>query len=538
MYLIDRACHPGRSLSILTGFVLAVLAATSCTTDWPAFRHNLLRNAHQPNSSDLSDPSKVSSLHVAWQFSPSGAKAFRASPIVYKGKVYIGNGNGRLYCLKASDGSVLWQYPPAASPALTSQFTCNPSSLGLASSAVIARVGGTDAVIFGAPDKSFGSGLGEGRLFALNAETGAEIWKSGVVARLTGTTSGSTSQFHEQIGYSAPLVFNSRVYIGVANHCDNPIQNGRVVAVELSSGTVVGGFNFEATNTRGGGVWGHVAGWFASGQPKLYVTTGNVKSGNPGGEPAVNHALGMLQLDAATGSVDWKLQPVPFAMDFDPDWASGATVMGTNCGTLSVSTMKDGWTYAVNTETGACLWKFPPVPTAACSFTSADGTVHGDIRYLRAGAAWQDVFVTMTGGVTVVTDAIGGYGRLHALNVCASQANRIRWMLDVPNTGGGSYRLGPPSVTRGVFYVGTGSGHLVAFGDPSIWPAAGWRCSNPNVSNTQCAAQGFTLVPEPAVLADIQLQGSIMTEPVIVGGKLYVASGFFNDAGTLYMLES
>ena len=534
---VEKTRDRARSVRCLTGFVLLALATGGCSSDWPAFRHNLLKNAHQPNSSDLSDPSKVGSLHVGWQFSPPAANAFRASPIVYKGKVYIGNGNGRFYCLKASDGSLLWQYPAAASPALTSQFTCNPSSQGLASSAVISTISGTNAVIFGAPDQSFGTGLGEGRLFALNAATGAEIWKSGVVARLTGTTSGSTAQFHEQIGYSSPLVFNGRVYVGVGNHCDNPIQNGRIVAVDLATGAAAGGFNFEATDTRGGGVWTHVAGWFTAGDPKLYVTTGNVKSGNPGGEPSVNHALSMLQVDAGNGAVDWKLQPVPFDMDLDPDWSSGATVMGTNCGTLSVSTMKDGWTYAVNNATGACLWKFPPVPTSACSFSPTDGTVHGDIRYLRPGAAWQDVFVTMNGGVTVTTSATGGYGRLHALNVCASPANRIRWILDVPNTGGGTYQLGPPSVTRGVFYVGTGAGHLVAFADPSIWPAAGWRCSNPSVTNLQCAAQGFTLVPEPAILADVQLQGDIMTEPVIVGGKLYVATGFWTDAGTLYMLE-
>lgn len=64
--------------------------------------------------------------------------------------------------------------PPAAP--LCSQFTCNPSSQGIASSAAITKVGGTDAVIFGAPDPSVGTALGEGRLFALNAATGAVIW--------------------------------------------------------------------------------------------------------------------------------------------------------------------------------------------------------------------------------------------------------------------------------------------------------------------------------------------------------------------------
>lgn len=168
-----------------------------------------------------------------------------------------------------------------------------------------------DAVIFGAPDLSFGSTLGEGRLFALNAATGAEIWKSGVVARLTGTTGGSTV-LHEQIGYSSPVVAGNRVYIGVANHCDNPIQKGRVVAVRLADGVVDGSFSYCgaggcADNTRGGGVWSSVAAF-----GDLYITTGNSNNGGP--EPSPNHGLSMLRLNAGTGAIVWKFQPVPYAL--------------------------------------------------------------------------------------------------------------------------------------------------------------------------------------------------------------------------------
>ena len=126
----------------------------------------------------------------------------------------------------------LWQYPLAADPALTSSFVCNPSSEGLASSAAIGQIGGQDTVIFAAPDKSIGTGLGEGRLFALNTVTGAVIWKSPVIARVTGTTSQSKTEFHENLGYSAPLVWGNKVYVGVGDHCDNPIQKGRVAAVD------------------------------------------------------------------------------------------------------------------------------------------------------------------------------------------------------------------------------------------------------------------------------------------------------------------
>jgi outer membrane protein assembly factor BamB len=452
--------------------------------------------------------------------------------------VYVGNGNGRLYALDANTGQLLWQYPAANQPALTSQFTCNPSSFGLASSATIARIRNeVDAVIFGAPDQSLAPGFGSGRLFALNANTGAEIWKSPAVAVLNGITEGNSRELHEQIGYSSPLVRNGKVYIGVANHCDNPIQNGKVMAVDLNTGALAGGFSYQSTNARGGGVWSSVA---AGPTGELYVTTGNTNIG--GGEPSTNHGLSLLRLDPATGGIVWKFQPVPFALDGDPDWASGAAAMKSGCGTVAVSTQKDGWSYAVNAGGAApaapsVRWQFP---ATGFPFVPGDGTSHGDTRYLVPGAAWSDVFITMTGGPNVVNQVGDGFTRLHGLNVCAANAGRLRWLFDVPDTLGCSgnscpaYQLGPPTVTRGIVFVGTAQGRVIVFADPTKAPHAGLRCSNPRIANADCVANGFQLVPQPSLLANVLLDGSrILTEPALAGGRVYVAT----EGGNVYMLR-
>lgn len=297
------------------------LLAVGCACDWPAFRHNSMRTGGQLHASALSNPSAVPGLHVAagWPFQPTGAQAFRASPTVYKGRVFIGNANGRFYAVDAVSGAMLWQYPAATAPALTSQFTCNPSSEGIASSSAIATIGGVTAVIFAAPDRSIGAGLGSGPLFALDAATGSEVWKSPEVARLTGTTWASASELHEQIGYSSPLIANGRVYVGVANHCDNPIQNGRIVALDLATGAIDPAFSYASTNTRGGGIWSSV-----SATPDgagVIATTGNARCWNGGcqAEPSANHSLSMVRVDAATGALIWKHQPVPFSRDDDPE---------------------------------------------------------------------------------------------------------------------------------------------------------------------------------------------------------------------------
>lgn len=509
--------------------------ALACSADWPAFGHDSTRHGEQAKNSSLADPFQVRTLKVGWTFTVPQAGGFRASPVIYKGLVYVGNGNGRLYALDANTGKLVWQYPVSNDPPLTSKYTCNPSSLGIASSVSIARIRKeVDAVIFGAPDQSLAPGLGSGRLFALNAATGAEIWKSPAVAVLNGTTQGSTSELHEQIGYSSPVVRNDKVYVGIANHCDNPIQNGKVVAVDLNSGAIVGGFSYQSTSTRGGGVWSAVA---AGPSGELYITTGNVAAGNPNGPPNVNNGLSMLRLDPNTGGVVWKLQPVPFELDGDPDWAAGPIATKSSCGTVAVSTQKDGWSYSVNAGSGApgppnMAWQFPPT---GVPFTQGDGTRHGDDRYLVRGATWNDRFITMTGGENIVVDTNSGFGRLHGLNICGGRSTRVRWLFDVPTAQiGQTYQMGPPTVTRGIIFVGTAAGHLIAFADPDVAPGQGQRCSNSAVAPNDCVANGFALVPAPSVLADVSLDGSrILTEPALANGRVFVST----EGGHVYMLQ-
>ena len=516
---------------IASALLLASFTLVGCEEHWNTFRHDDERTGNQRERSALADPARIQNLKVVWTFSPPGAAGFYGSPIVHDHTVYLGNGNGRFYALNEATGAVLWQYP-SGTP-LTSSFTCNPSSFGIASSAAFARVKGKEAVIFGAPDRSSGAHLGDGHLIALDAEQGTLLWESPAVAQVTGS---GVNDLHEQIGYSAPLIFHDRVYIGIADHCDNPIQNGKVVAVDLDDGHLDTAFHYASTSTRGGGIWNSPAAW-----KDLFVTTGNTANGNSS-QPTVNHGLSLLRLNKGTGAVMWQHQPVPYALDDDPDWAAGAVVMRTSCGHLVTSQQKDGWAWSVDAHTGTVRWAFPTGPWVSGGFTPADGTFHGDTDYKRPGAAWGDVYVATVGGLDTTTNLSAGYRRLHALNVCAPDNRRVRWIKDVPATGGfATYPLAPPTITHGIVYVGTNEGHLVVIGDPQVVPPAGWRCSDPNVSTPICAILGsfgsvIRLVPDPTILKDLALPGAsgIFGEAVLVGNHVLVA----DVAGKVFMLET
>ena len=528
-------------------------APGACAADWPAFRHNGLRTARQVQASPLGDPYAVKTLEVkATVLAPDGG-AFTASPVVHGGRVYIGSSGGHLYAYDANfaDGAApLWQYPPSGDPPLesgwaTSGNCANPSSSGIAASVAIgdSREHGT-LVILGAPDRgrpddpggSFAAGLGSGRVFALRPD-GSLAWKSGEVARMTGLTGGSTSEFHEQIGYSAPLVLGRRVYVGIANHCDNPIQNGQVKALDIDTGAVVPAatFAFVATSDRGGGVWTFVSGGLAD---ALVTTTGNVRNGTAS-EPAVNHGLSMVRINPASGALEGKIQPVPYAEDGDPDWSAGAALMAASCGPLALSTMKDGWAYAG--DLGPPLgfrWQYP---NTSYPFVVGDPLDHGDIRYHRAGAAWNDVYISMAGGPEIVEqdDALSifqGYQRLHAFNVCAGEGARVRWVAHLGAytqaiSSRHSWGLGPPSVTEGIVYVGTNAGWLLALADPSVWPAQAARCTLPSLSGLDCLNAGYQLVANPTVLRALELGGNLRrNEPVLAGGTVYIA----NSSGRMF----
>jgi outer membrane protein assembly factor BamB len=542
--ILIRAIVMVPSLVLLAAYAQAQQANDPLAAEWPAYRYNTLRTGVQPFASDLSDPNKVGSLAVKWTFSNAtfGGGSFKASPIVAEDTVFIGSDTGHFFALDAATGKLKWQFPEhgALFPPVSSHW-----DYGIwASAAYWHRDGGAEsAVIVGAQDPSLGQ-FGSARLFALGVSTGKEIWRSDPIAIIDGITMSSLTEHHERLAYSPPLIFNDKVYVGVADNGDNPIQFGRVVAVDLKTGHIDKNFKFRSVGTatsppgtRGGGVWNGPAG----DGDAVYFTTGNTRQDGAGiqdPEPQPNHGLSMVRVNKDSGDLVWAFQPVPYKMDLDPDWAAGASVMATSCGKLIASVQKDGWAYAVRAGDDKpaapdVKWQFPPT---GFPFTQY---VHSDTHYKRPGAAWNDVLVISTGGESLPNDGVTpGYTKLHALNACADdEKQRVRWIADIPNASGG-YALGAPSVTGGIVFVGTNTGHLIVLADPSIVPNTGWRCSNIDYTTAStCTTAGYVLVPVPKILANVAMpdngsMASVRSEVALAKGRAFVAT----SQGHVYML--
>ena len=101
----------------------------------------------------------------------------------------------------------------------------------------------------------------DGTFYALNAATGAILWR---------TPFGSP-----QDGYflwSSPAVFDGSVYMGVASIGDCPLVQGRVVKMDAATEAVQTTFQVVPTGYTGGGVWSSVT--VDTQDSALYVSTG------------------------------------------------------------------------------------------------------------------------------------------------------------------------------------------------------------------------------------------------------------------------
>ena len=287
------------------------LAAVVTSEDWPAY---LFSSGH---SSATTGPTAITlgnagGLTAGWSFQqlpatevgqPQGG--FSASPIVADGMVFIGSQTGAFYALEESTGRLLW------SKTLDYQQVGNNGNCKNARGIV-----GTATV---AADPTTGSPIvyvaGARYLYALDAATGAENWKSLVGPRASATVLGA------YYNYASPTVRNGLVYEGISSSCDEPFVRGGVQAFSQQTGSLQHSFWTDPVGQVGASVWSSEAatnGW-------VYATTGDPEYTGA----QLYHAYSFLRLNSRTLalSASWQLK---LAQAADLDFGSSPTLfMGT-----------------------------------------------------------------------------------------------------------------------------------------------------------------------------------------------------------------
>lgn len=437
-------------------------AQAASDPDWPTYGFTLARSGD--NSADSVTASNAASLKLHWSHHAGGS--IFSQPVVNNGLglVFWGSWDGYEHATRIATNTTVW----TRNLGTTSDTSCNPPKVGVASTATVGTIGTTPVVFVGG---------GNARFYALNAKTGSVIWS---------TSLGSSP---DHFLWSSPAVYNGSVYIGNASFGDCPLVQGQLVQLNASTGAIQHVFHVVPSGCTGGGVWG---------SPTVDASAGYVyfATGNPG-SCASAYTEAVVKVSAANVSkvVDsWQVRGSDKA---DLDFGSTptlftATFNGATRQLVGVGN-KDGMYYALdrNAMSQGTLWRANIAHSGNCP-QCGNGTI--------SPSAWDGTYLYVAGGNTAIS-GVSCAGSLSALNPntgafvwrhCLGSgpvlgAVAMSGSPDVVFVGQGTYLMGirasdgatlftyqdstsgsafwgAPSISNGMVYAGNQDGTLYAFG--------------------------------------------------------------------------
>jgi polyvinyl alcohol dehydrogenase (cytochrome) len=262
--------------ALLTLGLTATIASASETaprapaSDWTQYTFNAAGSGDNTAETAIT-AANVHTLHAAWVV--KGGKSVSMTPLVVGGVVYWGSWDGNLHATSLATHATLW----TRALGFTTCGGCNPKVAGMASTPAYGTIGTTPVlwVSDGGNDKVGG---GHVAAFAVNAKTGAIIWRTNIVA-----VGGDTFM------WASVRAFGGSVYVATSSQADAPLIPGHVYKLNATTGAM------QANVSTGGGVWGTPSIDSATGM--MYVPVGSPTGGG------TNFAFSLLEVRASNLSV-------------------------------------------------------------------------------------------------------------------------------------------------------------------------------------------------------------------------------------------
>ncbi len=313
------------------------------------------------------DKNNVARLQVAWTFSTGVLRGHEGGPLVVGGTLYIHTPfPNKVFSINLADQTINWTYAPTQNDATIPVMCCDTVNRGLAY--------GDGKIFLQQADTT---------LVALNAQTGAVVWK----AKNGDSAKGETNT-------NAPLIVKDKVITGISGGEFG--VRGFVVAYDIKTGkqvwkaysvgpdadllidpkktTQLGkpiGANSSLSTWKGeqwklggGTTWG----WFTY-DPKLnliYYGSGNPGTWNPVVRPGDNRwSMTLFARNPDTGVAKWVYQMTPHD-EWDYDGVNENTLVDLQVGGRMHKALvhfdRNGFGYTLDRENGALLVadKFDP----------------------------------------------------------------------------------------------------------------------------------------------------------------------------------
>jgi outer membrane protein assembly factor BamB len=444
----------------------APAAAGLAATDWSAYQHGVSHTSAIFGDTAIT-PDNADSLTAAWQFLAEPktfpnqpARKFDASPTVVNDKVYIGSRTGWFYALDGQTGEVLWKKQ------LGWGLTLECPSKGIVSTATVTNdpVSG-DLTVYAA---------GAHYLYALDAATGAELWKASI-----GPDTDRAKAMY--FNWSSPAVAGGHVFMGLGANCDDSKVRGGVVSIDQHTGVRESTWHDSPPGTKGATVWSSQA--YAG--SSVWATTGSPDEEGT----AIYDAYSIVRLTADTLEKrdQWK---APNPLDADLDFGSSPTLFNATLNAVTTPVVagcnKNGIFY---------VWRRRDLASGPV-WQRRVGQVGGEeTGACITTAAWDSQLRQLFVASNITT--IGGAERAGGLRALNPDTGAVIWQQPLP-----CLPTGSPTI----------NGQLVAV--PLYTCPAG---VSPSVM--------LFRESDGELVATLPAGGKVFAQPVFAAGKLFVASG-------------
>jgi outer membrane protein assembly factor BamB len=394
--------------------------AQSASEVWTTYRGDLQRDGH-PATATL-DASEAAHLRLAWRANLGAA--VDGSPAVSNGLVVAASQGGRIAAYSSASGSLVWAV----------------NGLGpITDSATIVA------------DRVLAASL-SGHLYAFDLRQGTRLWDwkaPGIQPAI----------------WSSPAVYGQLVLMGIGSQAgDTPLEVGRIVAVDLTSGRQVWSMCVSDGCAPGGGIWSTPA---IDGNGRAFVGVGNPEDG-------------VLAFDALTGRRLWS---VSFYPDAGNDLDVGESPVRLQVG--GKEAVAEGSVAGVfkllDAATGSLIWSRDLVNGSAVHGLIASPAYDGSSIYVPSASPPTGVFALVPANGTTrwrhSTDqpvysspAVGDgvvvfgtgpvFGDVHVGSIVAlsSRDGGVLWVYDTH-----SAVFSSPAIAGTMVAVGDSNGDLFAF---------------------------------------------------------------------------
>jgi polyvinyl alcohol dehydrogenase (cytochrome) len=446
------------------GGTTGTVGALNCgadSNDWPMHGHNICGTA-APTANSAITTATAPKLAMKWVYTAAGDVS--ATPAVVGGVVYVPDWGGNIARLDAATGAVAWSKSvaslvPASSSGLGG-FVSRTTPLVTSNAVILGTIRTGNPLL---------SNMGPGAfVIAIDPTSAAVKWATPVhdghpAAVETG------SPVYDGTNLYVGVASWEEAFSAYASGYKCCTFRGSVLAINASTGAIVWRTRTIAdglTGYAGGAVWSTPT--IDLKRKLLYVTTGNnylVPAGSSGSVKG-NNIDSILALNLADGTIKWAVS-VPengsdvwtFANSGGPDSDFGcepnlftAVVDGKTTDLVGAG-QKSGNYYAINPDTGVVVWKTQVGPTGHLGGIHQGTAIDGTRIYVGVnnfgGDPWPLGGKGPQGGTLT---SVGAWGALDPAT------GSILWQVANPamttELNGASVN-GPITVVNGVMFVGS-----------------------------------------------------------------------------------